>query len=97
MCIGAVKEPEIGNPDPRAISTRYAERSNLAIRMSCRRFTRLTNAFSKKAENHVHAVSLHMMFYNFARIHKTLRVTPAMAAGVADHVWTREEIAALVP
>jgi IS1 family transposase len=95
-CIGAEKVPEIGAPDPDHISTSFAERSNLTIRMSCRRFTRLTNAFSKKAENHVHAVSLHMMFYNFCRIHKTLRVTPAMAAGITDHVFAIEEVAALI-
>lgn len=84
-----------GRPDKKHISTSYAERSNLTLRMGCRRFTRLTNAFSKKAENHAHAVSLHMMHYNFARVHKTLRVTPAMAAGVADHVWSLEEMAEL--
>jgi hypothetical protein len=67
------------------------------MRMSMRRFTRLTNGFSKKVENHIHAISLHFMYYNFARIHKTLRVTPAMEAGLSDHVWTLEEIAALVP
>lgn len=78
-------------------STSYVERSNLSIRMHTRRFTRLTNAFSKKLENHQHAVALFFMFYNFARIHQTLRVTPAMEAGVADHVWTVEEIVALVP
>jgi len=66
------------------------------MRMNMRRFTRLTNGFSKKAENHAHAVALHYMHYNFGRIHKTLRVTPAMEAGVADHVWTMEEIAALM-
>jgi hypothetical protein len=85
-----------GNPDPKHISTSYVERQNLTMRMSIRRFTRLTNGFSKKVENHVHAVSLHMMFYNFCRIHKTLRITPAMAARVSDHVWSVEEIVALV-
>ena len=74
----------------------YVERANLTMRMGMRRFTRLSNAFSKKVENHMHAVSLHFMHYNFARIHKTLRVTPAMEAGVSDHVWLMEEIAALV-
>ena len=73
------------------------ERQNLTMRMSMRRFTRLTNAFSKKVENHAHAVALHFMYYNFGRVHKTLRVTPAMEAGVAKHVWSLEEIAALVP
>ena len=67
------------------------------MRMSCRRFTRLTNAFSKKVENHAFAVALHFMYYNFGRVHKTLRVTPAMEAGIADHIWSLEEIAALVP
>jgi hypothetical protein len=67
------------------------------MRMGMRRFTRLTNGFSKKVENHMHAISLHFMHYNFARIHKTLRVTPAMQAGISDHVWTIEEIARLVP
>jgi hypothetical protein len=77
------------------ISTSYAERQNLPMRMSRRRFTRLTNALSKKIENHSHAIALHFMHYNFARIHKTLRVTPAMEAGLADHVWSLEEIAHL--
>jgi len=84
-----------GNPDPKHVSTSFVERQNLTMRMSMRRFSRLTNAFSKKVENHAHAVALHFMFYNFGRIHKTLRVTPAMAAGVSDHVWSLEEIAAL--
>jgi hypothetical protein len=95
VCTGARKHRVEGNPDPKHVSTSYAERSNLTIRMSCRRFTRLTNAFSKKVENHALAVSLHMMFYNFGRIHKSLRVTPAMEAGVTDHVWSLEEIAGL--
>lgn len=85
-----------GNPDMAHVSTSYVERQNLTMRMSMRRFTRLTNAFSKKVDNLAHAVSLHFMHYNFARIHKTLRVTPAMEAGVTDHVWTLEEIANLV-
>jgi IS1 family transposase len=95
-CIGTGTERIQGEPDPAFISTSYIERQNLTVRMSLRRFTRLTNAFSKKAENHAHAVALHYMYYNFGRIHKTLRVTPAMEAGVADHVWTMEEIAALM-
>lgn len=86
-----------GKPDKAHVSTSYVERQNLTMRMSMRRFTRLTNAFSKKVENHAHAVALHFMHYNFGRIHKTLRVTPAMEAGVSDHVWSLEEIAALVP
>ncbi len=84
-----------GKPDKAHISTSYVERANLTMRMGMRRFTRLTNGFSKKVENLEHAVSLHFMHYNFARIHKTLRVTPAMEAGIADHVWTMEEIAGL--
>jgi IS1 family transposase len=84
-----------GNPERKHISTSYAERQNLTMRMGMRRFTRLTNAFSKKAENLAHAVSLHFMYYNFARIHKTLRVAPEMEAGVSDHLWSLEEIAAL--
>jgi IS1 family transposase len=85
-----------GNPDPAHVSTSYAERANLTMRMGMRRFTRLTNAFSKKVENHAAAVALHFMHYNFARIHQTLRITPAMAAGVSDHVWSLEEIVALL-
>lgn len=85
-----------GNPDVKEVSTSYVERQNLTMRMSMRRFTRLTNGFSKKIENLGHAVALHFMFYNFGRIHKTLRVTPAMEAGISDHVWSLEEIAALV-
>lgn len=96
-CLGTTVGTVTGKPDPKHISTSYAERSNLTLRMGCRRFTRLTNAFSKKVENHSLAVALHMMHYNFGRIHKTLRVTPAMAAGVTDHVWSLEEIAALAP
>ena len=85
-----------GNPERKHISTSYAERQNLTMRMSMRRFTRLTNAFSKKVANLAYAVSLHFMYYNFARIHQTLRVTPAMEAGVTDHVWSLEEIARLI-
>jgi IS1 family transposase len=89
------KRPMVGNPDEAKISTSYVERQNLTMRMGMRRFTRLTNGFSKKVENLEHAVSLHFMHYNFARIHKTLRVTPAMAAGISDHVWSLDEIAHL--
>ena len=78
------------------ISTSFVERQNLIMRMGMRRFTRLTNGFSKKVENHGHAVALHFMHYNFCRIHKTLRVTPAMEAGLTDHVWTLEELIALL-
>ena len=92
---GSKVEVVAGNPDRKHISTSYAERQNLTMRMSMRRFTRLTNGFSKKVENLAHAVSLHFMYYNFGRIHKTLRVTPAMEAGISDHVWSLEEIAGL--
>lgn len=94
-CVGADKVVVTGAPAIKDVSTSYVERQNLTMRMSMRRFTRLTNGFSKKIENHEHAISLHFMHYNFGRIHKTLRVTPAMQAGIADHVWTLEEIAAL--
>lgn len=87
VCIGAEKELVKGNPDPKHVSTSYVERSNLTIRMHTRRFTRLTNAFSKKIENHACAVALHCMYYNFVRIHKTLKVTPAIAAGVTNRLW----------
>jgi IS1 family transposase len=94
-CCGTIKGTVCGYPDEKHVSTSFVERKNLTMRMSMRRFTRLTNAFSKKLENHAHAVALHFMYYNFGRIHKTLRVTPAMEAGVSDHVWTLEEIATL--
>lgn len=93
--VGSEKRVIKGNPNPEKISTSFIERQNLTMRMSMRRFTRLTNGFSKKIENTEHAVALHFMHYNFARIHKTLRVTPAMAAGVSDHLWSLHEIAAL--
>ncbi len=95
-CNGAKKEPKFGNPDPKHISTSYAERANLTMRMSMRRFTRLTNAFSKKVENHAHAIALHFMHYNFVRIHQTLKVTPAMAAGVTDRLWEIADIVGLL-
>lgn len=95
-CIGCEKHPKIGNPEMKHVSTSYVERQNLTMRMAMRRFTRLTNGFSKKIENLEHAVALHFMYYNFCRIHQTLRVTPAMAAGVSDHVWDLEEIVALL-
>ena len=95
VCSGAEKRVKIGNPDKDKISTSYIERSNLTIRMNMRRFTRLTNAFSKKVENLEYAVSLHFMYYNFVRIHQTLRCTPAMQAGVTDHVWEIEDIVRL--
>jgi IS1 family transposase len=96
QCIGAVPQAITGHPDPAHISTSYIERQNLTMRMSMRRFTRLTNAFSKKVENLAAAVSLYAMHYNFGRVHQTLRVTPAMEAGVADHVWSAAEIAGLL-
>jgi hypothetical protein len=96
-CIGSDMKVVSGNPDPNHVSTSYVERQNLTMRMSMRRFTRLTNGFSKKAENHCHAVALHYMHYNFCRVHQSLRVTPAMQAGIADHVWSVEELIALLP
>jgi hypothetical protein len=95
ICIGCDMKVVSGDPDPKHVSTSYVERQNLTMRMGMRRFTRLTNAFSKKVENHCAMVATHFMYYNFARIHKTLRVTPAMAAGIADHVWSLEEIVLL--
>ena len=95
VCLGAQVSTVSGDPDPKAVSTSYVERQNLTMRMSMRRFTRLTNGFSKKLENLGHAVALHFMYYNFGRIHQTLRVTPAMEARVSDHIWTLEEIAEL--
>jgi hypothetical protein len=95
-CIGTRVIPIIGNPKEKHISTSFAERQNLTMRMQMRRFTRLTNAFSKKVDNLRHAVALHFMYYNFCRIHQTLRVTPAMEAGVAGHVWTLEELVGLL-
>jgi len=91
-CTGARKERIEGKPDPKHVSTSFSERSNLTLRMHMRRFTRLTNAFSKKVENHTHAVALHMMYYNFVRIHQTLKVTPAMAAGVTKRLWEMTDV-----
>lgn len=96
VCVGAKKEAFEGKPDPKHISTSYVERQNLTMRMHMRRFTRLTNAFSKKVENHAHAVALHFMYYNFVRIHKSLRMTPAMAAGISGHLWEMEDIVKLI-
>ena len=95
-CTGAIKTPIEGEPDEKHISTSYVERQNLTMRMHMRRFTRLTNGFSKKVEAHANAVALHFMYYNFCRIHKTLRVTPAMAAGVTDRLWEVKDIVALI-
>jgi len=95
-CIGAEIVNIAGHPNPKYISTSMVERQNLTMRMGMRRFTRLTNGFSKKVENLEHAVALHFMHYNFCRIHQTLRVTPAMEAGIADHVWSIAEIVRLL-
>lgn len=95
-CIGAKKQRVMGSPDIAHVSTSYVERQNLTMRMSMRRFTRLTNAFSKKLDNHIHALALYFAFYNFCRIHKTLRVTPAMAAGITDRLWSLEDIGAKI-
>jgi hypothetical protein len=95
-CMGCRTIPMIGNPKARDISTSFVERQNLTMRMQMRRFTRLTNAFSKKIDNLGYAVALHFMHYNFCRVHQTLRVTPAMEAGVSDHVWTLNELVGLL-
>jgi len=96
VCTGCDKLPIVGNPDDEFVSTSYVERQNLTTRMGMRRFTRLTNAFSKKVENHAHAVALHFVYYNFCRMHQTLRCTPAMAAGLSDHKWSLEELVGLL-
>ncbi|HET9177062.1 MAG TPA: IS1 family transposase [Terriglobia bacterium] len=96
VCLGATAAVISGKPDRRHISTSYVERQNLTMRMSMRRFTRLTNAFSKKVENLRHAVALYAVHYNFCRVHKTLRVTPAMEAGLSDHIWKIEELVRLI-
>ena len=96
QCMGARKGAVTGKPDFSHVSTSFVERQNLTMRMSMKRFARLSNGFSKKVENHEHMVALHYMYYNFARIHQSLRVTPAMEAGVADHVWSIDEIIALL-
>jgi IS1 family transposase len=95
-CIGAKKQRVEGNPDIKHVSTSYVERQNLTMRMSMRRFTRLTNAFSKKLDNHIHALALYFVFYNFTRIHKTLRMSPAMAAGVTDRLWSLDDVIAKI-
>jgi hypothetical protein len=96
VCTGVKVEKRTGNPDPRHINTSYVERQNLTMRMSMRWFTRLTNAFSKKVYNLSAAVALHFMYYNFCRVHQTLKTTPAVASGLADHVWTIDEIVGLL-
>jgi IS1 family transposase len=95
-CIGCDMKVVSGDPDPKHVSTSYVERQNLTMRMQMRRFTRLTNAHSKKVDNHRHMVALHYMHYNFCRVHQTLRCTPAMEAGITDHVWSLEELIALL-
>ncbi len=95
-CVGAEPRTVQGEPDPKHVSTSYVERQNLTMRMSMRRFTRLTNAFSKKVQNLGHAVALHFVYYNFCRRHQTLGMTPAMAAGLSDHEWKIEELVALL-
>lgn len=95
-CVGCKREVVTGSPDPEHISTSYVERANLTMRMGMRRFTRLTNAFSKDAENHAHSIAIHFMFYNFARIHQTLRVTPAMAAGITGKLWELTDIVDMI-
>jgi hypothetical protein len=96
-CIGCDMKVVSGDPDPKHVSTSFVERQNLTMRMQMRRFTRLTNAHSKKVDNHRHSVALHYMHYNFCRVHQTLRVTPAMQAGLTDHVWSVGELCALLP
>ncbi|HTZ97606.1 MAG TPA: IS1 family transposase [Terriglobales bacterium] len=95
VCIGCDMKTVSGNPDPKHVSTSYVERQNPTMRMHMRRFTCLTNAFSKKIDNHAYAVALHFMYCNYVRIHQTLRVTPALEAGLTDHVWSLEELVAL--
>jgi IS1 family transposase len=95
-CVGTRKDMIVGKPDMAHVSTSYVERNNLSIRMHVRRFTRLTNAHSKKFENHAWAVALHVMFYNFTRIHSTLRMSPAMKAGITDRLWDMSDIVALI-
>lgn len=95
-CIRSDMKVACGDPDPKHVSTSFVERQNLTMRMGIRRFTRLTNAFSKKIENHAYAVAVHFMHYNFVRVHQTLRVTPAMEAGLTNHPWTIEELVSLV-
>jgi IS1 family transposase len=95
-CLGCEKKEIVGYPDPAHVSTSYVERQNLTMRMQMRRFTRLTNAFSKKIENHTASVAIHLMHYNYCRVHQTLRVTPAMEAGISSHVWEISELLAIM-
>jgi hypothetical protein len=96
ICTGAQRHRVEGNPDPKLVSTSFVERSNLSIRMGNRRMTRLTNAFSKKAENHAHMMAIYFMHYNFVRIHQTLKVTPAMAAKVTTKLWEMSDMARIL-
>ena len=96
VCVGSLRLAVEGRPNDSHISTSYVERQNLNMRMGMRRFTRLTNAFSKKIENHSHSLALYFLYYNFVRIHKTLKMSPAMAAGVTDRLWSVEDIVALL-
>lgn len=96
-CIGCDLKVVSGDPDPAHVSTSYVERQNLSMRMGMRRVTRLTNGFSKKVDNHRHMIALYFLYYNFARVHSSLRVTPAMEAEISDHIWTLDEICALLP
>ncbi len=96
ICLGARCDVITGDPDAAAISTSHVERQNLTMRMSMRRFTRLTNAFSKKLENHYHALALYFVFYNFVKMHKTLKATPALVAGITDKLWTMEDVVSLI-
>jgi len=95
-CLGCISHEVTGDPDPKHVSTSYVERQNLTMRMHIRRFTRLTNGFSKKLANHIHMVALYTVFYNFTKIHKTLRVTPAMQAGLTDRVWSMTDVVTLI-
>jgi hypothetical protein len=95
-CIGAYRTRIEGDPDPAHVSTSYAERNNLNVRMHSRRMTRLTNAFSKKVANHAHAMALHFLYYNFVRLHKTLRMSPAMVAGVTKRLWEMSDVVTML-
>ena len=95
-CIGIRKLPVEGSPDPKHVSTSYVERQNLTMRMHMRRFTRLTNGFSKKVENHAHMVALYTVWYNYVKLHKALRTSPTMAAGVSDRLWSMEDVVGMI-
>jgi hypothetical protein len=95
-CTGCMKQRIEGNPDPAHVSTSYSERNNLNVRMHSRRMTRLTNAFSKKMENHAHAMALHFLYYDFVPIHQTLKVSPAMAAGVTKRLWEMKDVVDMI-